>query len=104
MPHSIPLFNRSDTLFGVCEGLGRDFGFHPNILRIALGIGLMWNPVFVIGAYAAMGVAVYAARFLFPAVVPTDTAAHELTPAMPTNDGTNEGTNDTALTADRLAA
>lgn len=70
MPHQTPLFDRSDTLFGVCEGLGRDVGLHPNILRIAFGVGLMWNPVFVIATYVALGVAVYAARFLFPAVPP----------------------------------
>ena len=26
---------RSDTMLGVCQALGEDFGFHPNILRIA---------------------------------------------------------------------
>ena len=66
MPHNTPLFNRPDTLLGVCEGLGTDLGIHPNILRIAFGVGLMWNPLAVIGTYLALGLAVYATRFLFP--------------------------------------
>ncbi len=97
MPHQTPLFDRSDTLFGVCEGLGRDFGFHPNILRIAFGVGLMWNPVFVIGTYVALGVAVYAARFLFPAVQP---ASASLVAVADT--GASDDARD--VTEDRLAA
>ncbi len=98
MPNSTPLFNRSDTFFGVCEGLGRDFGFHPNILRIAFGVGLMWNPVFVVGTYVALGVAVYAARFLFP-------ASPRVSRSLTTVAGTESHDNDAVDTAeDRLAA
>jgi phage shock protein PspC (stress-responsive transcriptional regulator) len=88
-----PLFNRPDTLLGVCEGLGTDLGFHPNILRIAFGVGLMWNPLAVIGTYLALGLAVYGARFLFPDLVPETRAI-----AMA------DGENDEAATPDRLAA
>jgi phage shock protein C len=60
------LFARNDTLFGVCEGLGEDFGFNPLFLRIGLAVGLLWNPIFVIGGYAAAGVAVALSRWLVP--------------------------------------
>ena len=61
------LFNRPDTLFGVCEGIGREFGIHPNILRLAFAVPMIWNPVAVIGTYLGLGVALYASRKLAPA-------------------------------------
>lgn len=61
------LFNRPDTMFGICEGIGHEFGFHPNILRVALAIPLVWNPLAAIGLYLAMGVALMASRILMPA-------------------------------------
>jgi phage shock protein PspC (stress-responsive transcriptional regulator) len=60
-------FNRSDTLLGVCEALGQDLGFNAQWLRVALCLGLFWSPMGVIAAYLAVGVAVYAARWLTPA-------------------------------------
>lgn len=60
------LLDRSDTFLGVCEGIGQDFGFNANWLRIALGVGLLWNPMAMVGIYAALGVAVLASRLLFP--------------------------------------
>jgi len=96
VPNFTPLFNRSDTLLGVCEGLGRDIGIHPNFLRIAFGVGLMVNPVFVIGAYLALGVAVYAARFLFPDM---PRAAAVVPPVTMVAEG-----NDDMVAPDRLAA
>ena len=93
MPSKTPLLNRSDTLLGVCEGLGRDFGFHPNILRIAFGVGLMWNPIAVIGTYLALGLAVYGARFLFPDLALESRAVV-----------TADADNDETAAPDRLAA
>jgi phage shock protein PspC (stress-responsive transcriptional regulator) len=61
------LFNRPDTLFGVCEGIGREFGIHPNILRLAFAVPMIWNPVAVIGTYVGLGVALYVSRKLAPA-------------------------------------
>ena len=61
-----PLFNRPDTLFGVCEGIGREFGIHPNILRLGFAVPMIWNPVAVIGTYVGLGVAVYLSRKLVP--------------------------------------
>jgi phage shock protein PspC (stress-responsive transcriptional regulator) len=60
------LLDRSDTFLGVCEGIGQDFGFNANWLRIALGVGLLWNPMAMVGIYAALGIAVLASRLLFP--------------------------------------
>jgi len=72
------LFTREDTIFGVCEGIGQDFGFNAQYLRIALAGLIFWNPLAVIGSYAALGVAVLASRLLFPtraAVAAVDAAA-----------------------------
>ena len=60
------LFAREDTMLGICQGLGEDLGFHPNYLRIALGLGLFLSPVGTVAAYAALGVLVFGSRLLFP--------------------------------------
>ena len=60
------LFTRDDTIFGVCEAIGEDFGFNPTILRLLFGIGLFWGPVTAIAAYAACGALVAATRWLVP--------------------------------------
>ena len=60
------LFFRNDTVFGVCEALGQDFGFNPIYLRIAFAAPLIFNPTLVIGAYLATGALVFASRILFP--------------------------------------
>jgi phage shock protein PspC (stress-responsive transcriptional regulator) len=60
------LFNRPDTLLGVCEGIGREFGFHPNILRIAFAVPMIWNPVAVISAYFGLGAALWLSHKIAP--------------------------------------
>lgn len=60
------LFTRDDTLLGVCEGIGEEFGFHPNYLRIVLAAMLLWNAVAVIGFYLAVGVVLMVSRWLIP--------------------------------------
>lgn len=60
------LFNREDTLLGVCEGIGEDFGFNAQYLRVALAALIFWNPLAALGAYATLGVAVLLSRKLFP--------------------------------------
>jgi phage shock protein C len=57
---------RNDTILGVCEAIGHDFGFNPNWLRVAFCAPIYWNPGLVIGAYLALGVLVAATRFAFP--------------------------------------
>lgn len=57
---------RDDTLLGVCQSLGEDFGFHPNLLRVTLGVGLLWHPLVIISVYATLAVLLAAARWAFP--------------------------------------
>lgn len=58
--------NEPDSLFGVCQSIGEDFGFNPFFLRVALLGLLFFSPLAVIAAYAALAVAVGASRWLFP--------------------------------------
>lgn len=60
-------FWRHDTILGVCEGLGQDFGFNANWLRLALSFALLFSPVAILSAYVGLGVLVLASRLLFPA-------------------------------------
>lgn len=60
------LLTRDDTMFGVCEALGEDLGFHPNYLRVTLAVLLLWNPVVVIATYLAAGLVVLASRLIWP--------------------------------------
>ena len=60
------LFMRDDTFLGVCEALGEDLGFDANILRVALGVGILWNPTAVVGTYAALAVLVVFTRLIAP--------------------------------------
>jgi phage shock protein PspC (stress-responsive transcriptional regulator) len=61
-----PLWARDHTLFGVCEGLGEDFGFNPLFLRVPLAVFLLVNPVAVFAAYAGGAVLVAFTRFVVP--------------------------------------
>ncbi len=60
------LFARDHTFFGVCEGLGEDFGFNPLYLRVALPVPLFFFPAETVAGYAAAGVVVLLSRLLFP--------------------------------------
>jgi phage shock protein PspC (stress-responsive transcriptional regulator) len=60
------LLLRNDTILGVCEALGNDFGFNPNWLRIAFCAPIYWNPALVVGVYLGLGVLVAVTRFAFP--------------------------------------
>lgn len=71
---SAPVFNRSDTLLGVCEALGQDLGFNAQWLRIALAVGVFWNLEVMAAAYLGLGVAVWVARWLTPARVVAERA------------------------------
>ena len=75
-----PLPLRKDTILGVCEALGEDFGFNPLWLRVPLAAGLLWNPLAIVGGYLAVGLVIALARFLFPrapAAVPAASAQLE---------------------------
>lgn len=69
------LFTRNDTMFGVCEGLGEDFGFNPIYLRLAFAVFLIPFPAQVIGAYLALGMLVALSRLVFRVPRRTATAA-----------------------------
>jgi phage shock protein PspC (stress-responsive transcriptional regulator) len=58
------VFNRDDTMFGICQAIGEDFGFSPNWLRVGFAIALFFAPVSVIIAYFALGVVVLVSRLL----------------------------------------
>ena len=49
---------RNDTILGVCEAIGQDFGFNPNWLRLAFCLPIYWNPALVISAYLGLGLLV----------------------------------------------
>jgi phage shock protein C len=82
------LFTRDDTFFGVCEALGQDLGFNANLLRVTLGVAVLWNPVLVLSIYAGLGVLVAVSRFAFPDRRKQDVQASAITEAaaMPGNE------------------
>jgi phage shock protein PspC (stress-responsive transcriptional regulator) len=63
------LFSRDDTFLGICEGIGQDFGFHPNLLRVTLACLCFFYPVPVLATYFGLGVMVFATRWMAPNVV-----------------------------------
>lgn len=60
------LFTRPDTFFGVCQGLGEDLRFHPNILRLALAGLFFWSPYIAVAVYAGLALVVGLLRWLIP--------------------------------------
>lgn len=77
-PTTTNLFLRNDTILGVCEAIGQDFGFNPNWLRVAFCAPIFWNPAVVIGAYLVLGLLVAATRFALPNRQPAAAAPAEL--------------------------
>ena len=61
------LILRNDTILGVCEAIGQDFGFNANWLRIPLAGGVLISPLASFGIYVALGIAVLASRLIAPA-------------------------------------
>jgi phage shock protein PspC (stress-responsive transcriptional regulator) len=91
---STALFSRPDTLFGVCEGIGQDFGFNPIYLRMALAVLVLWNPVAMISIYVALGAAVYLSRWLVPA---RGARTHQAIAVVPSSDAPTSVGNDEAF-------
>lgn len=60
--NTTPLPLRNDTLLGVCEAIGQDFGFNPLYLRLAFIAPLFLVPTASIAAYLGLGVIVAATR------------------------------------------
>lgn len=61
-----PLPLRNDTILGVCQAIGEDFGFNPNFLRITLCVLVVWSPMVSFAIYFGLGLLVAASRLLFP--------------------------------------
>ncbi|GAA4815896.1 hypothetical protein GCM10023232_09690 [Sphingosinicella ginsenosidimutans] len=69
------LFTREDTMLGVCQAIGEDFGFSGNWLRVGFAVALFFSPVGAIAAYLGLGVVVLASRLIAPAPRRAVTAA-----------------------------
>ena len=61
-----PLPLRNDTILGVCEAIGEDFGFNANWLRLVFAATFYFAPVAVIGTYLGLGLLVAATRYFAP--------------------------------------
>jgi phage shock protein C len=83
---ALPL--RSDTILGVCEAIGQDFGFNPLYLRLIFAGLFYFNPPLVIGTYLALGAGVALARWLYPVSTPAvaQPAANSAAPAADNED------------------
>jgi phage shock protein PspC (stress-responsive transcriptional regulator) len=62
---AVPLPLRNDTMLGVCTGLGEEFGFNPNYLRVAIAALFLVSFKIAIGAYLALGIGLAVGRLLF---------------------------------------
>ena len=83
---ALPL--RNDTILGVCEAIGQEFGFNPNLLRVVFAAAVLWNPVVPIAIYLAVGAFVALARWLYPRPAATSVVAedhHQSAVAAPAN-------------------
>ena len=69
---STNLVLRNDTILGVCEAIGQDFGFHANWLRVALASSFYFAPYAVIGLYLGLGVVVALTRWFAPDQLPPE--------------------------------
>ena len=76
---ALPL--RPHTIFGVCEGIGEDFGFNPVFLRVPFAAVVLLSPMWAIGAYLALGLVVLASRLLFPKSTAVEPAMETATPS-----------------------
>ena len=70
---ALPL--RNDTILGVCEAIGEDFGFNPLWLRLLFALLFYLNPLLVSGTYLALGAGVALSRWLYP-VAAAPSATH----------------------------
>ena len=58
MTNQTPLPLRNDTILGVCEAIGQDFGFNPLWLRLAFIVPLFFAPTAAILGYLGLGAVV----------------------------------------------
>ncbi|MBA2467684.1 MAG: PspC domain-containing protein [Sphingomonas sp.] len=75
---ALPL--RNDTILGVCQGIGEEFGVHANWLRVPIAGLVMFNWMAALGIYLALGLALLASRLVYPrraAIAPPRTLPKE---------------------------
>ncbi len=58
------LFARPDTMFGVCQALGEDFGVSPTWFRIGFASAVIFNIEMAIAAYVGVGLLVALVRLI----------------------------------------
>jgi phage shock protein PspC (stress-responsive transcriptional regulator) len=66
MTNQTPLPLRHDTILGVCEAIGQDFGFNPIWLRLAFIAPIFVAPMAAIAAYLGLGAIVATTRYFAP--------------------------------------
>ncbi|HET9427603.1 MAG TPA: PspC domain-containing protein [Allosphingosinicella sp.] len=84
-------FFRDDTIFGVCEALGEDFGLAPNLLRASIGAGLLFSPAVTIAIYASAALLVLISRWLVPDLPNLTQTDEEAVDDLSVGDGEAEG-------------
>ena len=72
------LLLRDDTFFGVCQGIGEDLGFSPNILRVAFAPLLFVSWQGAIALYVGLGLLVLTTRLLVPNPKPAKAPAPDV--------------------------
>lgn len=75
MSSSGSIFTRDDTMFGVCEAIGEDFGLPTTSLRLTFALVLFWSPVAALAGYALAGLLVALSRWLVPEPVAAEAEA-----------------------------
>ena len=84
MQKQTPLPLRNDNILGVCEAIGRDFGFNPLWLRLAFIAPLFYAPLASIAAYFGLGLIVGLANWFAPdkqSEAPHMVSSHEVATA-----------------------
>lgn len=66
MTNQTPLPLRNDTILGVCEAIGQDFGFNPLWLRLAFVATIFFAPAAGIATYLGLGLIVATTRYFAP--------------------------------------
>ena len=64
MTNQTPLPLRHDTILGICEAIGQDFGFNPTWLRLAFIPPMFFSVTLTIAAYLGLGLVVAATHWL----------------------------------------
>ena len=69
------LFNRPDTILGICQGVADDLGISAMWLRVPFGAAFYWHMTGVTAAYLVLGIILLLARWLVPAQATVAAAA-----------------------------